>query len=127
MMETQRKEDEPESFVEVRRGWCLGPRDFRKGWLEEMADKATVHHYGADRRESAEANARRVLREELKRIKWSEEDLARERKGHEKKTAIAKRLREETTMTMEWIAKHTGMGIESNVRKQMSRNGRKKK
>ena len=127
MMESQRKENEPENFAKVRRGWCLGPRSFRKGLLEEMADKATVHHYGADRRESAEAKARRILREELKRIKWSEEDLARERKGHEKKTAIAQRLREETTMTMEWIAKHTGMGSESNVRKQMSRNGRKKK
>ena len=127
IVESQRKEEEPEGYAKVRRGWCLGPREFRKSLLEEMADKVTIHHYGADRRESAEAKAWGILTEELKGLKWTEEDLAQERKGHENKVAIARRLREETTMTMAWIAEHTRMGSESNVRKLLSKNGKKQK
>jgi putative transposase len=127
VMESQREEDEPESFTKIRRGWCLGPKEFRKGLLEEMAAKATVHHYGADRRESSEAKAKRILKDELKRLRWTEADLAEERKGHAKKIAIAKRLRSETTMTMVWIAEHTQMGSESNVRKLLNLTHKKKK
>ena len=57
-MEAQRFEAEPEGFEKVRRGWCLGPETFRKQMLEEMAEKATVHHYGEERRESAEVKAK---------------------------------------------------------------------
>ena len=49
------------------------------------------------------------------------------RKGHAKKIAIAKRLRSETTMTMVWIAEHTQMGSESNVRKLLNQTHKKKK
>ena len=121
ILERQRQEGEPETFARIRRGWCLGTKAFRKSLLEEMAEKATVHHYGADRRESAEVKARRILMEELKRVKWTEADLIEEKKGHAKKVAIARRLREETTMTMAWIAEHTRMGSESNVRKLLNR------
>lgn len=92
-----------------------------------MAVELALHHYGADRRESAEAKALRIVREELRCLKWSQADLNRERDGHEKKTAIAKPLREETMMMLTGIAKHTGIGSEANVRKQSSRRGAQEK
>jgi transcriptional regulator GlxA family with amidase domain len=106
MMEEQRYEEEPEVLKQVRRGWCLGPESFRQELLEEIAAKATIHHYGEERRESAEVKAQRILAEEPKKVK------------------IARRLRKETMMTMAWIAKETGMGSESNLRKQLSKQTR---
>src|SRR5712692_9012296 len=42
---------------------------------------------------------------ELKRLRWSEAELTRRRKGDEKTTRIALRLRRESTMTPAWIAR----------------------
>ena len=119
-MEAQRFEEEPEAFGKVRRGWCLGSEAFRKEMLEEVAEKATVHHYGEERRESAEVKAKRILAREMKRLKWRGEDLENEAKGHQGKIEIARRLRQETMMTVSWIAEHTKMGSEANVRKLLS-------
>ena len=44
-----------------------------------------------------------------------EEQLQTRRKGDKRKVAIAARLREETPMTLKWIAKHVAMGSASNV------------
>jgi hypothetical protein len=41
---------------------------------------------------------------------WVEEDLAARRKTDGDKTAIAARLRRQTVMTLDWIAKRLKMG-----------------
>ena len=63
-----------------------------------------------DRRESGEEKARRILAEELKRLRWTAEELIRQRIGDPRKVRIAKRLRSETTMTLKWIAREWHMG-----------------
>jgi hypothetical protein len=41
---------------------------------------------------------------------WTDADLKRRRKGDEKKVQMARRLRQETTMTWPWIAERLAMG-----------------
>ena len=50
------------------------------------------------------------MREELKRAGWKEKDLPEQRKGAKAKIAVARRLRQETTMTLQWIAQRLAMG-----------------
>jgi hypothetical protein len=59
---------------------------------------------------SAEAKAQRIIQEELQALGWDLEERKRPRKGDPEKVRVAKRLRQETTMTLAWIAPslHTG-------------------
>ena len=57
-----------------------------------------------------EQKAKRVVREEMERLGWKEEDLPERRKGDKGKIAAARRLRQETTMSLKWIAQRLHMG-----------------
>ena len=50
------------------------------------------------------------MKEELDVLGWTAEDLQGRRKSHPQKIRIAARLRRETVMTLEWIAKRLCMG-----------------
>ena len=116
IMELRRWEGQPEQWKVVRRGWCLGGKEFRKELLAQMVEKAQGDsHYGEELRESAEEKAERIVEQELKRLRWREEELARRRKGDLKKVQIARRLRSETTMTLKWIAQRLKMGTWTHV------------
>ena len=115
LMEMKRWEEQPEEWKKVRRGWCLGDDSFRKELLAQIAERAGDSHYGEELRESAEAKAQRIVAEELKRIAWEEADLLKHRKGHRGKVKIARRLRQETTMTLKWIANRLNMGTWTSV------------
>jgi len=73
------------------------------------------YHYGAERRESGEQKAARIVAEELERLDWTEEQLDWRQKGDAGKARIARRLREETTMTLKWIAARLRMGKWTHV------------
>jgi hypothetical protein len=62
-----------------------------------------------------------LVREELKRRRWSEEDLTRRAKGDLEKVKLAARLREETTMTVAWIARRLQMGTPGYVNNRLYR------
>jgi len=51
-----------------------------------------------------------MLAEELKRRGWSSEQLAGRRKGDREKVRMARRLRKETAMTLDWIVQRLNMG-----------------
>jgi len=51
------------------------------------------------------------VREELKKLRWQETELAQRRKGDPGKVRIARRLRQETTMTLARIARRLHMGM----------------
>ncbi len=68
------------------------------------------HHGGAERRETDEARAERLLAEELQRRRWPPETLAGRRKGDPEKVKVARRLRRETPMAPHWIAERLHMG-----------------
>jgi len=48
--------------------------------------------------------------QELQRLGWPETDLRARPKGHGGKVQVARRLRQETTMSLKWIAGRLHMG-----------------
>ncbi len=97
------------------RGWCWGGKDFRRELLEQMREQTGPNHGGEERRESEEAWAQQMIRGELKRRRWTAAELAQRRKGDLQKLAIARRLRRETTMTLNWIAERLNMGAAGSL------------
>jgi hypothetical protein len=65
-----------------------------------MEGKLGRHHGGVERQETAQQCASRLLTEELKRRK----------KNDQAKAGIARRLRRQTTVTWDWIARGLAMG-----------------
>jgi REP element-mobilizing transposase RayT len=110
-MERRRSEEtDGAEWRAIRRGWCLGPAEFKASLLERMEGKLGGHHSGELRRESAEARAERIIREEVKRLGWSEGELGQRPKSDPAKLAMAARLRRETTLALPWIAARLHMG-----------------
>ena len=109
-MERRRQEEASAEYEAVRRGWCLGREEFRQELLAAAADQVGASHYGAERQETGEQKAQRCVREELQRRGWKEKDLAGLPKGDKSKVALARRLRQETTMSLKWIAQRLHMG-----------------
>jgi len=109
-MEMRRATDSDADWKPVRRGWYLGSKQFRKELLRQMRRSRGSDHAGLEQRESEEAWAEELVSQELKRRGWDSGELARRRKGDPEKVKIARRLREETTMTLNWIANRLNMG-----------------
>ena len=72
-------------------------------------------HYGAQRRETEEAKALRLIREETRRLGWDAAALRQAGKGDKRKVRLATRLRKETTMSLKWIAQPLAMGSWTHV------------
>ena len=109
-MERRRQEEESADPRQLRRGWWLGSEEFRQELLAWVAERVGASHYGSDRREAAEAKARRIVVEEWKRLGWEGKELRQRRKGDAGKVQVALRLRRETTMSLKWIAQELRMG-----------------
>ena len=69
-----------------------------------MTERIDAEHYGAERLETDVAKAERIVRGELKWQRWDETKLAARAKGDLIKVKLAARLREETLVTVKWIA-----------------------
>ena len=80
------------------------------------------------RAESRAEKAERIVQEELARHGWKEDDLSRRKKGDPAKVRVAQRLREETMVTLGWIAARLHMGgvAHLNNRLYLLRQGRPK-
>jgi REP element-mobilizing transposase RayT len=109
-LELRRADDGGGGLEELRRAWCLGDDQFKSELLGQMSSHVGHYHFGPELQESAEATAARIVQEELHRRDWMPDTLAKLKKGHPEKIAIARRLRAETTMTLHWIARHLHMG-----------------
>ena len=96
-------------------GWCLGSEEFRKELLAQMTERAGAEHFGPEIRESAQAKAERLLKQELSRLGWGERELSSRPKGDPAKLEVAVRLRRETTMTLAWIAEQLEMGTKTHL------------
>lgn len=107
--------ENPADYNPLRRGWCLGDKAFRKEWLGQMAERVGPSHYGAERQESGEEKAERIIAAELKQRRWTEGSLKSRRKGDAEKVKIATRLRRDTIMTLKWIAQRLEMGSRTHV------------
>src|SRR6185503_11340482 len=114
-MELRRWEDQPEMWKQIRRGWALGSEEFRGELLDAMKGRGSEYIAGDEIKETEEHKARRIIKEELTRLKWTVRDLQTTLKGDRRKIRIAKRLRAETTMTLKWIAEQLHMGRWTHV------------
>jgi hypothetical protein len=114
-MELRRASEDGDEFNPLVRDWCLGSEAFRAEWLAQISEKAGAGHCGEEIRKSADANAERLVLEELKKLGWGQEELRKRRKGDSAKLRIALRLRKETTMTLSWIAQPLEMGTKTQL------------
>jgi hypothetical protein len=67
------------------------------------------------RRETAEIKACRIIQEELARLGWIAEDLAKRRKNDPDKLSLAVRLRKETTLPVKQIAGLVSLGTSQSA------------
>jgi len=99
-----------ERFLATLKEACQKSEEFLQELLAAAEERVGASHDGADRRESGEEKAGRIVREELRRRGWKEQDLPGGRKGDNVKVALARRWRQETTMSLKWIARRLHMG-----------------
>ena len=121
-MEARRAvESDENEWQRIRRGWCLGPAEFKASLLDRMEGRLGEHHAGEFKRESAESKAERIIQEELKRLKWQQKELRQRAKSDSAKLAIAARLRRETTLTLPWIAARLHAGTWKSLNAKLHR------
>ena len=114
-LEQRRRQGDPKAdWKAVERGWCLGDKAFKEELLAQM-HRSRKDHYGPELREADEAHAEKLVRAELRRRGWREAELDARRKGDPEKVELAWRLRQETTMTLKWIAHRLKMGAWTHV------------
>jgi len=99
----------------MRRGWCLGTPEFKKGLLERMHAHLGPNHSGARRREASEAGAEAIIAQELRRLNWAEGELSRRAKSDPGKVALAAKLQRETTLTIGQIARRLHLGTRNTL------------
>jgi putative transposase len=109
-MEGRRGEELATDYTELRRDWILGSTEFRTKLLAAAEERVGPSHYGAQRFETDAQKAERILKEEMARLGWTDADLRARPKGHRFKIMLARQLRQETTMSLKWIAKRLCMG-----------------
>ena len=115
-MEARRLEPgDPEGLKALRRGWCLGSKEFKQEQLDEMKGKVGEHHFGELRLQTAEAKGELIMAEELKRLGWQETEFAMRRKHDPGKVQIALRLRKETTLSVKQIAERIDFGTSKSA------------
>jgi hypothetical protein len=115
-MVTRRLEKPNEDEVRgVRRGWCLGGKEFRDEMLQKADGKLGEHRSGDLPLESGNAKAGRIVREDLRRLCWVESDLSRRPKNDPAKLTLAARLRPETTLTIKEIAARVKLGASKSA------------
>ena len=114
-MEVRREAEDGATYKPIRRGWFFGEKALKKELLGQMSKRLGPEHYGEERQESQAEQAEELVKEELRRRRWTEATLGERKKGEVEKVKIAMRLRKETLVTVSWIAARLQMGSVANV------------
>ena len=114
-MEVRREAEDGATYKPIRRGWFFGEKALKKELLGQMSKRLGPEHYGEERQESQAEQAEEMVKEELRRRRWTEATLGERKKGEVEKVKIAMRLRKETLVTVSWIAARLQMGSVANV------------
>jgi len=120
-VEERRAAESGADYKTIRRGWCFGEQTFRQELLAQMSERLGAEHYGEERLETDVEKAEHIIAEELKRRRWKAADLEQRAKGDLGKVKIAGRLREETLVTVKWIAERLKMGTAGYVNNRLYR------
>jgi putative transposase len=110
-MEMRRWENDEPMWKQIRRGWALGDEEFREELLQAMEQRSSEYIAGDEIKASEENKAERLIKGQLRVLGWTQRDLQQTAKGDKRKIRIAKLLREQTTMTLKWIAERLHMGV----------------
>ena len=106
---------------QLARGWQVGDDRHRQQLLRQIEGKTRKGHRSLYRQHDAQSQAETIVLEELKKRRWTAQELARRRKSDQDKIMIAQRLRRETTVTIDWIAKRLHMGTTNSLSTVLSR------
>ena len=105
----------------LRRGWYFGREAFRE-WLLEKADGILAQHrqskqnyHGPEIADHGLEQARRVLTAGLAQLGWETSLLQQLPKSDPRKVALARRVRQTTTVPLAWLAEQLAMGSAMNV------------
>jgi len=120
----RRRKAEAQGELEPQ-GWCVGSEEFRQELLAQVSELASPRHAGEEIRQSALSKAQRIAQEEQDALGWTTRELEGRRKSDPQKVRVALRLRRETTMTLEWIAKPLCMGTPTYVASLLQRQNQK--
>src|SRR6266487_179973 len=114
-IEARRGAEQAAGYKPIRRGWFFGENALKRELLGQMSERLGPEHYGEERQESQAEKAEAVVGQELRRRRWTEATLEEPNKGDLEKLKIAVRLRNETLVTVAWIAERLQMGSVANV------------
>ena len=93
---------------------CWGPKN--SDWSDWRRWRASGGGpYGAEQQETGVQKAERIVGEELRRLGRREDVLPGRPRGHSGKVMMARRLRQETAMSLKWIAQRLPMGTWNQV------------
>jgi hypothetical protein len=99
-----------ENYRPLQRGWCLGDAEFRQELLDQMEARRGKWSYGEELCESAEHKAERLVKTALRQSGWKETTWRNGAREDPVRIKIALQLREQSVMTMEWIAQRLQTG-----------------
>lgn len=101
---------------QFRSGWYQGSEAFRQELLERLEGQRRPDSAGQIWKESAALQAERILQKQLEALGWDEQEVERRGKTDPNKMRMARLLRQDTTMTIQWIADRLHMGTRNTLR-----------
>ncbi len=115
-MESRRAgEGDARQWKGMRRGWCIGTPEFKKGLLERLHGHLGPNHSGQMQQEASGVRAEAIIAKELRRLGWKGGDLSKRAKSDPGKVGLAAKLRQETTLTIGQIAQRLHMGTRNTL------------
>ncbi|PAW78004.1 MAG: hypothetical protein B9S32_08895 [Verrucomicrobia bacterium Tous-C9LFEB] len=104
-----------EAEKQLTRGWQVGDDLHRQQLLQQIEGKTRKAHPSLHRQHDVQAQAEAIVSEEIKKRRWTSEELVSRRKSDKDKIKVAQRLRRETTVTVSWIAQRLQMGTANSL------------
>lgn len=120
-LENKRKEAALEQTNGIKKPCSVEAFDFdwEEPSLESERSQFPISNSYIDMSDTARAEA--IIQSELIRIQWTEANLQESAKTHFLKIGIAKRLREETTSTYQWIVNRLNIGSVSSLKRHLGK------
>ncbi len=105
---------------QLKRGWFVGSETFRK-WLAKQLSRDSDNLRAGQRTAHDEIEAERLLKEALKVLGLSEDELLALKSTKKEKQAAVWLLKKYTTSEVRWLAERLNMGHRTNASRAISR------
>ena len=118
-LESKGRKRQEEEWADIRRGWCMGGKDFRNrliGRLDGIIGDDEQQSYAGDEKvEYGIERAEWLIRMALIELGRTESELAESSKAGLEKCGLAWLVRSRTSVGVEWVASRLNMGHRTNV------------